>query len=77
MVEYMKKKILVVGIIVIFVILIIPRKWDIDDGGSVNYSAILYSVTNYHAINGEGGFYTGIEVKILGETVFDNTTFDD
>lgn len=42
----------------------------------MEFQAVLYSVTNYHALRGTDGYDTGIEVKILGYTVYENTTFD-
>lgn len=56
----------------------IPRHY--KDGGTVEYHAILYSVTNYHSIvfdSYEKAYDTGIEIKILGITVYENTTFDE
>ncbi len=73
----MKKKIIVGIVIVLFVVLLIPLPLYYKDGGSVEYHAVIYSVTNYHAEKDEGGFDTGIEVKIFGKTVYDSTTFDD
>ena len=72
----MKKKILVVILIFLIAVLLIPIKYYYKDGGTVAYRAILYSVTNYHSISPEGGYYTGIEVKILGKSIYDSTTFD-
>jgi hypothetical protein len=72
----LKKKIIVGIIIVLLIILLIPFPLRYKDGGTVEYRAVLYSVTNYHSIKADGGFYTGIEIKIIGKTVYDNTTFD-
>ena len=46
----MKKKI-VIGIVVFFMLaLLIPVRLQMKDGGSVQYKAVLYSVTKYHQI---------------------------
>jgi len=73
----MKKKI-VINIILILValVLLVPIPLYAKDGGTVTYQAILYSVTDYHSIKDPEGFYTGIEIKILGITVYENTTFE-
>ena len=73
----MRKKLLRIAIIIIAIILIIPIPISYKDGGTVEYKAILYSVTDYHSLNGVDGYDTGIEIKILGITVYENTTFDD
>ena len=46
------------------------------DGGTIKFKAILYSITNYHAFRATEGYDTGIEIEILGITVYKNTTFD-
>ena len=52
----------------------IPLRY--KDGGTIKYQALLYSVTDYHALRGVDGYDTGIEIKILGITVYENTTFE-
>ena len=71
----MKKMIIIIAVIAIILILTIPKKYYADDGGTVRYEAILYSVTDYHSFNMSGGYNTGIEIEILGITVYENTTF--
>jgi len=65
---------IVIGIIVALVLLMPfspPEMY--NDGGTVRYRAILYSVADYHSIVDEGSFLTGIEIKILGMTVYRST----
>ena len=70
----MKKKIIRITIIIIIaLILLFPLRY--KDGGTVKYQAVLYSITDYHALRGVDGYDTGIEIKILGITVYENTTF--
>lgn len=71
----MIKKIVLRIVVAVAIVLLIPLPTHYKDGGTVEYKAILYSVTNYHSIRSEGGFYTGVEVKICGFVVYDNTTF--
>ncbi len=72
----MKKKIIRITIIIIALILLFPIPLRYKDGGTVKYQALLYSITDYHALRGVDGYDTGIEIKILGITVYENTTFE-
>ena len=83
----MKKKKLIIMIIIavaVLAVLLIPHKYLYKDGGTVEYSAVLYSVTDYHALadnvdeNGEiqHGYTVGKTVKILGFVVSDDTHFE-
>lgn len=72
----MKRKVIVGIIIVLLIVLLIPLPLRYKDGGTVEYRAVLYSVTNYHSLKAEEGYYTGIQVKILGILVYDSTDFD-
>ena len=56
--------------------MLVPIPLRFKDGGTVKYQAILYSITDYHVITGVDGYDTGIEIKILGITVYENTTFE-
>lgn len=81
----MKKKI-VIGIVVFFVLaLLIPVRLQMKDGGSVQYKAVLYSVTKYHQITleadsedeeiVEAGYRVGWGIEILGIEIFNNTKY--
>ena len=76
----MKKKIIKIIIrivaIIISLILLFPIPMRYKDGGTIKFKAILYSITNYHAFRATEGYDTGIEIEILGITVYKNTTFD-
>lgn len=72
----MKKKIIRITIIIIALILLFPIPLRYKDGGTVKYQAVLYSITDYHALRGVDGYDTGIEIRILGITVYKNTTFE-
>ena len=71
-----KKSVIFIAAVLVASVLLIPVPLYAKDGGTVTYQAILYSVTYYHSIKHPEGFYTGTEIKILGITVFENTTFD-
>lgn len=70
----MKKKHIIITVIVAL-ILMFPIPLYYKDGGTVKYQAILYSITDYHVLREQDGYDTGIVIKILGTTVYDNTTF--
>jgi len=85
----MKKKFIIIGII-IFIVLLIPYPIKLKDGGTVEYHAVLYCVTNRNSlwtnIKGTQGFLPdvqegaegnlkGIEIKIVGIKVFSNVKF--
>lgn len=71
----MKKRIIRITIIIIALILLFPIPLRFKDGGTVKYQAVLYSITDYNALRGIYDYDTGIEIKILGITVYENTTF--
>lgn len=66
----MKNKKLI--IIAILIIMLIPARIILKDGGSVKYKAILYSVTKINALNGDSytGYEDGLEIKVLGFTIY-------
>ena len=67
-----KKNILIIAIIVLLIILLFPIPMKLKDGGTVEYKALLYSVTKYHKLAPEGsekGYIDGIGIKILGKEV--------
>lgn len=54
-------------------VLLVPTKYGIDDGGSVEYRAVLYSVTRYHVLRMDGtGYDEGWRVEALGVELFDS-----
>ncbi len=76
-----KKRILIIGICVaIALVLLVPIPIRYDDGGTVKYQAILYSVTNYRKPDSyydpESGtsyydFEEWVKIEILGIEVYD------
>lgn len=74
----MRKKLIILICVLIAVILLYPIKYQLKDGGTVVYKAILYTVSDVHSIADleeyEKGklFNEGIIVKILGIEVFNN-----
>lgn len=66
----MKKKVIIL-ICVILVIMLIPVRLQLKDGGTVEYKSILYKVSKVHCLI-DNGFDIGTEIRILGFKVFDN-----
>lgn len=66
-----KKKAIIIAAAVILIITLFPIALRYKDGGSVEYKSLTYSVWNYHTLDG----LRGIEVRILGLTIFDNTYY--
>ena len=63
-------------IILVLIILFIPLRFNLKDGGSVVYKSLVYEVTKIHALNYPDGakpYIEGIEVKIFGITVYRQT----
>lgn len=73
-----KKKITrAVIVIIALIILLFPIKLGYKDGGTVEYKAIVYSVTDYHSIHSaEGEYRVGYTIEIFGLEVFDNTRIE-
>ena len=60
----MKKKVIIL-ICVILVIMLIPVRLQLKDGGTVEYKSILYKVSKVHRLI-DNGFDIGTEIRILG-----------
>lgn len=64
-----KKKNLIIALIVLLVIVLFPIPMKLKDGGSIEFKALLYSVTQYHKLapeNAEKEYMDGIKIEILG-----------
>ena len=75
-----KKRTVTALVIILAAVLLIPFPIHLKDGGTVVYSAVLYSVTKAHEISGpplhdERGYNIGTSVKILLWTVYDDVHF--
>lgn len=70
----MKKRIKAAIIIVICAIFLVPVPLRYKDGGTVEYSAILYSVRKVHSLR-DDGFDVGTQLRILFWTVYDDVVY--
>ena len=72
-----KKTFAVITIIVVLVLLLIPVRMNLKDGGSVRYKSLVYEITKIHKlapdVDGVKPYIDGFEVKILGMTVYRET----
>ncbi len=74
----MKKKVIIGICVLIVLILLFPVRLQKRDGGTVEYKALLYKVSDVHSLttleeyeNGKE-FNEGIIIEILGIEVFNN-----
>ena len=72
-----KRALLVIAVVLALVLLLTPIPLGLKDGGSVRYKALVYEVTKIHQlaseIDADYEYIEGIEVKILGVTVYRKT----
>lgn len=70
----MKKKIILFIVIIAILVLLVPIPFKLKDGGSIEFKALLYTVTKYHRLNmeTETGFQDGFGIKILGMEIYNN-----
>lgn len=77
----MKKKIIIAVILLAMVVLLFPIRTQLKDGGTVQYTAVLYRVSKVHRLipieeaQREGKvkeFDMGFTVELLGFEVFNN-----
>ena len=68
-----KKVIIVVSLVIVALILFVPIPMRLKDGGSVKYSALLYSVTDVHRMSSAmEGYEEGTIIEVLGLEVYNN-----
>ena len=74
-----RRKIILIVCAVVLVLMLIPIRYHVKDGGTVEWRAILYTVSDMHCDagvdkkTGENLYTVGTRIKLLGFTVFDNT----
>ena len=77
----MKKKIIIVVIVVILFVILFPRPRYLNDGGTVEYRALLYKVSKVSRLisrdemEAEGkikDYDKGIIIEVLGFEIFNN-----
>lgn len=72
----MIKKVILTIVAIILLVLLLPIPMRLKDGGSVEYCALLYTVTDVHRLNpdieSEQSYLEGIEIEVLGAKIFSN-----
>lgn len=74
----MKKKAIIIVCVLLAIVLLFPVPLQLRDGGTVQYKAILYAVSDVHSIatieEHEAGteFNEGIIIEILGFEIFNS-----
>ena len=71
----MKKKIIIIIIIIVILfVLLIPIPMHLNDGGTIEYKALTYKISNVHRLTGdlEKEYEDGIIIEILGVEIFNN-----
>lgn len=66
----MKKKIIII-ICIVLIVMLIPVRLQLKDGGTIEYKSILYKVSKVHRTI-DNGFDIGTEIEILGFKIYDN-----
>ena len=69
----MKKKVIIMVIFVLLVLLV-PIPMSLNDGGTIEYKALLYKVSKIHRLNANSltGYEDGITIEILGLKIYEN-----
>ncbi|MCI9271978.1 MAG: hypothetical protein HFH11_12725 [Dorea sp.] len=72
-----RKIIKIIAAVILLVAMLIPEVRHYKDGGTVEYHAVLYQVISWHSMRGAESvyvqiFYEGLEIKILGITVYND-----
>lgn len=70
----MKKKVIIVMVIVVLLILLVPKPLHLNDGGTIEYKALLYKVSKVHRLteNLDKVYEDGTVIEILGMEIFNN-----
>ena len=61
----MKKKILIGLIIIVLVVLLFPRRNALNDGGTIEYEAVVYKVSKVHRYKIDGKYNNDFENGII------------
>ena len=73
-----RSKLAKIILIVIVILLLIPHKYGVDDGGSYGYEAVLWRLEMHHSMCSEEdvfGYNTGTIFSILWIEVYNDVVF--
>lgn len=78
---FMKKKSFMVICIIVALILLFPIPFRLKDGGSIEFKALLYTITKYHKLapieDADNGYIEGIGIEILGMEIYNSANDKD
>ena len=74
----MKKKILIAVIVIILLVLLIPIPMRLKDGGTIEYKALIYTISKVHKLNhnSASGYDNGLIIKIFGKEITSQFVFN-
>lgn len=73
-----RKKICIAATVLLAVVLLFPLKFELKDGGTKEYVALLYSVTHKHSLDRKDsvhGYSIGTIVRVLFFEIYNDVTF--
>jgi len=70
----MPKKKIIIFIVVLLLIVNIPRRYQLKDGGTIVYKSLLWEYDKLHRMNENNGYDVGKTFDILGIEVYRNVT---
>lgn len=72
----MKKKILIAVIVISLLVLLIPIPMRLKDGGTIEYKALIYTISKVHRLNhnSKSGYDNGLIIKIFGKEMYNNVS---
>ena len=78
--KIMNKKNIIIALCLVVIVLLIPIPRHYPDGGSVSYKSLTYEVVKIHQPSNTTNYYNpnydigasadGLEVKVLGKTIY-------
>ena len=71
----MIKKIFIAVIVIILLVLLVPIPMRLKDGGTIEYKALIYTISKVHKLNhnSASGYDNGLIIKIFGKDFKENS----
>ena len=71
----MKKKLILIAAAILLLVCLFPIPFHLKDGGTVEYKALLYTVSRVHRLtdlDAENPYQEGVVVKVLGVELYNS-----
>lgn len=67
-----RKKLIIGSIVLLGFILLIPRPIALNDGGTIEFKAIIYKITKVHklVLEENASYQDGIKIELFGKEIF-------